>query len=165
MGSAGTTPLPSSQLDRFMIKLSMGYPDFESQVSILRDRHSANPLDRLQPVISVEELRQLINDAAQVEVADRIYEYVTRLCQATREHPMVALGVNPRGALALCRMAKAHALVLGRDYMIPEDVAAVFRDVCAHRLVLSSKARMLEEKPETILKSILDSVPMPVLRQ
>ena len=165
VGSAGTTPLPSSQLDRFMIKLSMGYPDFESQVSILRDRHSANPLDRLQPVISVEELRQLINDAAQVEVADRIYEYVTRLCQATREHPMVALGVSPRGALALCRMAKAHALVLGRDYMIPEDVAAVFRDVCAHRLVLSSKARMLEEKPETILKSILDSVPMPVLRQ
>ena len=165
VGSAGTTPLPSSQLDRFMIKLSMGYPDFESQVSILRDRHSANPLDRLQPVISVEELRQLINDAAQVEVADRIYEYVTRLCQATREHPMVALGVSPRGALALCRLAKAHALVLGRDYMIPEDVAAVFRDVCAHRLVLSSKARMLEEKPETILKSILDSVPMPVLRQ
>ena len=165
VGSAGTTPLPSSQLDRFMIKLSMGYPDFESQVSILRDRHSANPLDRLQAVISVEELRQLIADAAQVEVADRIYEYVTRLCQSTREHPMVALGVSPRGALALCRMAKAHALVLGRDYMIPEDVAAVFRDVCAHRLVLSAKARMLEEKPETILKSILDSVPMPVLRQ
>ena len=165
VGSAGTTPLPSSQLDRFMIKLSMGYPDFDSQVSILRDRHSANPLDRLQAVISVEELRDLISEAARVEVADRIYEYVTRLCQATREHPMVALGVSPRGALALCRMAKAHALVLGRDYMIPEDVAAVFRDVCAHRLVLSSKARMLEEKPEAILKSILDSIPMPVLRQ
>ena len=78
---------------------------------------------------------------------------------------MVALGVSPRGALALCRMAKARAYVRGRDFMVPEDVAAVFSDVCAHRLVLSTKARMLEERPEHILKSILDSVNMPVLRQ
>ena len=165
VGSAGTTLLPSSQLDRFMVKLSMGYPDFQSQVSILRDRHSENPLDKIAPVVTVEELRQLIEEAARVEVADSIYEYVTRLTQATREHPMVALGISPRGALAVCRMAKARAFVLGRDFAVPEDVAAVFPDVCAHRLVLSNKARMLEECPENILRAILDSINMPVLRQ
>ena len=157
VGSAGTTLLPSSQLDRFMVKLSMGYPDFQSQVSILRDRHSTNPLDNLKSIVTIDELRQLIAEASQVEVVDSIYEYVTHLTQATRAHPMVALGV--------CRMAKARAFVLGRDYMIPEDVAAVFPDVCAHRLVLSTKARMLEERPENIIRSILDSVNMPVLRQ
>ena len=165
VGSAGTMLLPSSQLDRFMVKLSMGYPDFQSQVSILRDRHSTNPLDSIRAIVTIDELRQLIAQAAQVEVKDSIYEYVTRLTQATREHPMVALGVSPRGALAVCRMAKARAFVLGRDYMIPEDVAAVFPDVCAHRLVLSTKARMLEERAENIIRSILDSVNMPVLRQ
>lgn len=165
VGSSGTTLLPSSQLDRFMVKLSMGYPDFKSQVSILRDRHSTNPLDNLKSIVTIDELRQLIAEASQVEVVDSIYEYVTRLTQATRAHPMVALGVSPRGALAVCRMAKARAFVLGRDYMNPEDVAAVFPDVCAHRLVLSTKARMLEERPENIIRSILDSVNMPVLRQ
>ena len=165
VGSAGTTLLPASQLDRFMVKLSMGYPDFQSQVSILRDRHSADPLDRIRPVVTVEELLRLIEEAARVEVRDSIYEYVTRLTQATREHPMVALGVSPRGALAVCRMAKARAFVLGRDFAVPEDVAAVFGDVCAHRLVLSTKARMLEERAEGIIHSILDSVNMPVLRQ
>lgn len=164
VGSAGTTLLPSSQLDRFMIKLSMGYPDFKSQVSILRDRHSSNPLEKIRPIVTIDELRQLITEAALVETKDSIYEYVTRLTQATREHPMVALGVSPRGALAVCRMAKARAFVLGRDFVIPEDVAAVFPDVCAHRLVLSTKARMLEEQPERIIRTILDSVNMPVLR-
>ena len=165
VGSAGTTLLPASQLDRFMVKLSMGYPDFRSQVSILRDRHSENPLDSVRAIVTVEELRQLIEEASRVEVRDSIYEYVTHLTQATREHPMVVLGVSPRGALAVCRMAKARAFVMGRDYMIPEDVAAVFCDVCAHRLVLSNKARMLEEKAENIIRAILDSVNMPVLRQ
>ena len=165
VGSAGTTLLPSSQLDRFMVKLSMGYPDFKSQVSILRDRHSSNPLERIRPIVTIDELRQLIDEAAQVDVKDSIYEYVTHLTQATREHPMVALGISPRGALAVCRMAKARAFVLGRDFVIPEDVAAVFPDVCAHRLVLSTKARMLEERPENIIRTIVDSVNMPVLRQ
>ena len=165
VGSAGTTLLPSSQLDRFMVKLSMGYPDFKSQVSILRDRHSSNPLEKIRPIVTIAELRWLIDEAAQVEVKDSIYEYVTHLTQATREHPMVALGISPRGALAVCRMAKARAFVLGRDFVIPEDVAAVFPDVCAHRLVLSTKARMLEERPENIIRTILDSVNMPVLRQ
>ena len=165
VGSAGTQMLPSSQLDRFMIKISMGYPDFASQVSILRDRHRANPLDQIRPVVSIHELRQLIEEASAVEVQDSIYEYVTRLTQATREHPMVQLGVSPRGALAVCRMAKAYAYLHGRDYLIPEDVAAIFPDVCCHRLVLATKARMMEERPETVIRAIVDSVEMPVVKK
>ena len=165
VGSAGTQMLPSAQMDRFMIKISMGYPDFESQISILRDRHRENPLDKIQAVVNAEELRGLIAEASSVQVMDCIYEYVTKLTQATREHPMIALGVSPRGALAVCRMAKAYAYLHGRGFVVPEDVAAVFTDTCAHRLVLATKARMMEERPESIIRSILESVKMPVIKK
>lgn len=164
VGSAGTQMLPSSQLDRFMIKISMGYPDLQSQISILRDRHSENPLDKLTAVVDAHQLKQLHREAEQVEIHDSIYAYVTQLVQATREHPMVQLGVSPRGALAVCRMAKAYACLHGRDYVTAEDVASVFPDVCSHRLVLSTKARMLEEKPENLIRTILESVKMPVVK-
>lgn len=165
VGSAGTQMLPSAQMDRFMIKLSMGYPDFESQISILRDRHTENPLNRISSVVDLDQLQEMIREANEVEVQDSVYEYVTRLTQATREHPMIQLGVSPRGALAVCRMAKAYAYLHGRDFVIPEDVTAVFSDVCAHRLVLSTKARMMEEKPENLIRSILESVKMPVIKK
>ena len=164
VGSAGTQSLPSAQVDRFMIKTSMGYPDFESQVSILRDRQTENPLNKIKPIINIDQLQQLIKEANAVEVQDSIYEYITHLTQATREHPMVQLGVSPRGALAVCRMAKAYAFVHGRDFVVPEDVAAVFCDVCCHRMVLSAKARMLEEKVESVALSVLETVKMPVVR-
>ena len=165
VGSAGTQLLPSAQMDRFMIKISMGYPDFESQISILRDRHSENPLDKIHPIVTAEQLQQLIQESTAVEVMDCIYEYVTKLTQATRNHPQIALGVSPRGALAVCRMAKACAYLRGRDFVIPEDVAAVFADTCSHRLILATKARMMEEKPESILQSILETVKMPVIKR
>ena len=165
VGSAGTQMLPSAQLDRFMIKISMGYPDFESQVNILKERHSINPLDRISAVVTKEELQALIEEAAAVEIQDSVYEYVTHLTQATREHEMVQLGVSPRGALAVCRMAKAHAFLQGRDFVIPEDVAAVFSDVCCHRLVLSIKARMMEERAETVISAVLEGVNMPVIKK
>ena len=165
VGSAGTQMLPSAQMDRFMIKISMGYPDFESQISILRDRHTENPLNRISSVVNLEQLQEMIREANEVEVQDSVYEYVTRLTQATREHPLIQLGVSPRGALAVCRMAKAYAYLHGRDFVIPEDVAAVFGDVCCHRLVLATKARMMEEKPENLIRSILESVKMPVLKK
>ena len=165
VGSAGTQMLPSAQMDRFMIKTSMGYPDFESQINILRDRHTDNPLNRIHAVVTAEELEKLIWQAEEVEVGEYIYEYVTLLVQATREHEMVQLGVSPRGALAVCRMAKAFAFVHGRDYVLPEDVAAVFPDVCCHRLILGTKARMLEEKAETIIAQVLKNVSMPVIKR
>lgn len=165
VGSAGTQMLPSSQLDRFMIKISMGYPDFESQVSILKDRHTENPLNRIHSVVTKDQLQELIKEAAEVEVQDSVYEYVTHLTQATREHELVQLGISPRGALAVCRMAKAYAYLHGRDFVMPEDVKEIFPDVCCHRLVLSTKARMMEECQETIVSSILESVNMPVIKK
>ncbi|MBO4937589.1 MAG: MoxR family ATPase [Oscillospiraceae bacterium] len=165
IGSAGTQMLPNSQLDRFMIKISMGYPDFQSQVSILRDRHTENPLNKIAPVVNIAQLQELVKETGAVEIKDTVYEYVTRLTVATREHPMVQLGISPRGALAVCRMAKAYAYLNGRDFVIPEDVASVFPDVCAHRLVLATKARMMEERPENIIRSVLDSVKMPVVKK
>lgn len=165
VGSAGTQLLPSAQLDRFMIKISMGYPDFASEINILRDRHTENPLDRICSIVNREELEKLIQDASKVEIADSIYEYVTHLSKATREHELIQLGISPRGALAVCRMAKSHAYLDGRDYVIPEDVASVFPDVCCHRLVLSTKARMMEERPETIIRTILEQVEMPVIKK
>lgn len=165
VGSAGTMLLPSSQLDRFMIKTSIGYPDFESQVSLLRDRHRENPLTHLEAVVTRQELEDLIEEVSRVEIADSIYGYVTALTQATRTDPMVQLGVSPRGALAVCRMAKAYAYLQGRDFVIPEDVAAILPDVCCHRLVLSTKAKMMEAKAEDILSGILHAVEMPVLKR
>ncbi len=163
VGSAGTQMLPNSQLDRFLIKISMGYPDFESQVNILRERHTTDPLEHVRPILSIEELNGMMREAAEVEMADRIYEYVTTLAQETRVHPAVELGLSPRGALAVCRMAKAFAYLNGRDYAIPEDVAAVFTDVCAHRLVLNAKARMMETDACQIIREILDRIPLPTL--
>lgn len=165
VGSAGTQMLPNSQLDRFIIKLSMGYPDFASQVNILRERHTENPLNKVRTVVTADQLKELSRAAGAVEVKDSVYEYVTRLAQATREHPLVQLGISPRGALAVCRMAKAYAYLSGRDYVVPEDVAAVFPDVCCHRLMLSTKARMMEESPVSVVRGVLAEVPMPVLKK
>lgn len=165
VGSAGTQMLPNSQLDRFLIKLSMGYPDFRSQVNILRERHTENPLEKANAVLCKGELAELVQAVTQVEIADSVYEYVTHLAQATREHPLVQLGLSPRGALAVCRMAKSYAFLHGRDYVVPEDVAAIFPDVCCHRLMLGTKARMMEETAEKVVASILKQVQMPVLKK
>ena len=165
VGSAGTTMLPNSQLDRFLIRVSMGYPDHKSSVNILRDRHVDNPLDRAYAVVNKEELLGLVQDVRKVDMRDAVLDYVTTLVEKTRTHPQVALGVSPRGALAVCRMAKAYAYVQGRDYAMPEDVAAIFPDVCCHRLMLSTKARMMERSAEQIVDEILKNVEMPVIRK
>ena len=147
VGSAGTQSLPNSQLDRFLIRLHMGYPDIKSQIAIMQDRHHANPLDSVEPVTDIEKLKSLI--------------YTAELVEATRHQELVRLGVSPRGALAMCRAAKATAFLEGRDYVTPDDVAAVFPDVCAHRLMLDAKARLHEISAEQILGEILDQTARP----
>ena len=160
-GSAGTQMLPNSQLDRFMVKLSIGYPDVESQAEILADRHTENPVDKVEQVVSDEELKEMIQKANEVYIAKSVYEYIAKLVQKTREHEMVSLGVSPRGALSLCQMAKAYAFVNSRDFVTPDDIRAVFADVCAHRLMLNSKARLNELSAENILADIIKDVEMP----
>jgi MoxR-like ATPase len=163
VGSAGTQMLPASQLDRFMVRLGMGYPDHESQINILRDRHTANPIESVGAVSDRNGMLEMQKRAAQVHVSDIVYDYVTRLAEATREHELVVLGISPRGALAVCQMAKSFAFVKGREYVTPEDVAAILTDVCAHRLVLSPKARMTESGAEDVISGIIGTVKMPVL--
>lgn len=160
-GSVGTQMLPNSQLDRFMVRLHMGYPDSESLVSLLKDRHISNPLDELKTIIDKEELISIQNKVETVFVADEIYEYVTALVEKTREHDMVNLGISPRGALAVCRMAKANAYIKERDYVIPEDVLEVFPEVCAHRMILEAKARISDVSAKDVIADILDEVKLP----
>lgn len=165
VGSAGTQMLPTAQLDRFLIKLSLGYPDRASQVMLMRDRHMGNPLDQCMPVTDGETLEKMIGEAMSVYVADSIYDYVSELAEASRTNPYVVLGISPRGALAVCRAAKANAYLDGRDYVTPEDVTNVFTDVCAHRMVLSSKARLHEYTPELITENLLRTVTKPDHRE
>lgn len=162
VGSAGTQMLPDSQLDRFMIRTRMGYPDFESQVNILKDRHTANPLDSVVPIMDSEGFLAMKEKVTAVHIDDSIYAYVTTLAEATRSHEMVLQGLSPRGALAICRMVKAYAYVYGRDYVIPEDIAAVFPDVVGHRLILQPKARLTDTTAADINADILKTVAMPV---
>lgn len=165
VGSAGTQNLPNSQLDRFIMKLQMGYPDLKSQIDILKDRGYGNPLDQVEPIMTKEELIDVIDKVGQTYMADSIYDYIARLAEATRNHPMIQLGISPRGALALCRVAKARAFVNKRDYVIPEDVAASAKDVFAHRLMLSSKARLNDRNAEMLVDEILASTEPPVLTE
>lgn len=161
VGSAGTQLLPSSQLDRFLIRTSMGYPDMKSQIEIMKERHHENPLDNIVPITNKETLNNLIYEAQNTFVADAVYAYASELIEETRYNQYIQLGISPRGALALCRAAKAHAFLQGRDYTTPEDVSSVFVDVCAHRLVLEAKARLHELYAEEILTEILKSIKQP----
>ena len=161
VGSSGTQMLPESQLDRFMVSLSMGYPDHDSLIDILRDRQDINPLDKAETVIQREELLNLQNQVQKVYMDDRILSYVADLAEATRDHELITLGLSPRGTLALCRMSKAAAFVEGRDYVVPEDIKKVFGDVAGHRMVLESRARYEDKTSREILDEILDTVPVP----
>lgn len=164
-GSAGTQMLPSSQLDRFIIRTSMGYPDLESQIEIMKDRHHENPLDKVVPVTDIKTLNGLIAEAQNVFVADSVYAYASELVEETRHNAYIQLGISPRGALALCRAAKAFAFLEGRDYVIPDDVEAVFGDVCAHRILLEAKARLHELSAEEILLEITKKVTKPEITE
>lgn len=165
VGSAGTQNLPNSQLDRFLMRLSMGYPDRTEQVDILKNRHNNDPLQAVQTVMSRETLAEAIAAAEKTYVSDPVYDYIAALTEATRTHPMVQLGVSPRGALALCRAAKANAFTKGRDFVLPEDVQELVNHVFAHRLLLSSKARLNDCTAEEILDGILQEVPVPQLSE
>ena len=161
VGSSGTQMLPESQLDRFMVSLSMGYPDHASLINILRDRQDINPLEKAETVIQREELLNFQNQVQKVYMDDRILSYVADLAEATRGHELITLGLSPRGTLALCRMSKAAAFVEGRDYVVPEDIKKIFGDVAGHRMVLESRARYEDKTSREILDEILDTVPVP----
>lgn len=161
VGAAGTQLLPHAQLDRFLVRLTIGYPDFESQMEILRDRQIKNPLDSVRQVADCAQILQKQREAASVTMKDEILAYITRLSMASRQHPMVELGISPRGAIAVGRMARACAYVRGRDFVIPEDVREIFADVCAHRILLSQKAKAARLTERQVLEQLLEETALP----
>lgn len=165
VGSAGTQMLPAAQLDRFLMKLSMGYPDRNSEIEMMKERHHGNPLDEVEAAVDVLEFLSMIKDAEQIYVDDLIYEYISELIEQTRTHELIQLGISPRGALAICRTAKACALLHGRDYVVPDDVQEIFLCVGVHRIVLSPKARLHEQTAENLLKEIMDRVKRPDVKE
>lgn len=140
VGTAGTQPLPYAQMDRFMVRLSLGYPDYEAQMEMLRNRQDADPLETVQCVLTKEELAGLQRGARSVTAKDAVLDYITRLAMASRAHEAVEVGISPRGALFVDRMAKAKAYLEGRDYVTGGDVQDVFKDVCTHRVLLKDGA-------------------------
>lgn len=161
--SGGTQALPDSQLDRFMICLSMGYPDAESQLAILKNVSDRDLIEKVQPVMTIEDVKQAKSYVKNMQVKDEILRYIICLCEKTREHEHVELGISPRGVGALAEMAKSFALCEGRTYVVPDDVLAIFPDVCAHRLILNTKARRENVTAYEILEEIAQQIEKPKL--
>ncbi|MCI6676616.1 MAG: MoxR family ATPase [Clostridiales bacterium] len=161
IGSAGTQMLPESQLDRFIVKISMGYPSPEQEIAIMKNRHISDPMESVQPVISAKDIIYMQMIVEKTYIHDLIYQYIVQLIQATRNHEMIQVGVSPRGTLAVAKMAKAYAFLRERDYVVPDDVSDVFKDVAVHRIVLNAKARISKMTAEQILDSIIKSIKKP----
>ena len=161
-GYVGTFPLPEAQLDRFQIRVCMGYPSIEEEADIMLDRLNGNPADEVQPVMTAEQLAECIEDVKNVAFSESLCRYVAELAAATRTHPGVELGASPRASIALMQASRAYAYIHGRDYVIPEDIAALIAPVFSHRIALRQEMRMKKQSVETVLNDVLASVAAPV---
>ncbi len=159
-GSSGTQLLPESQLDRFMVCLSMGYPEHADAVEILKG-NASNPISRVQAVMDVEELKALRTEANDLFVREEIYEYIVNLVEATRMGDLFSMGASPRGTIAILKMAKAMAVIEGRDYVTAEDVQAVTRDTLGHRVKLGQRTRAQGINMDGAIRMLLESVRPP----
>ena len=163
-GAAGTSLLPDSQMDRFMVRLSLGYPSAKDEISMVLSRQEGNPLQKLTSLMTRSDLAKLQDSVAQTYMSDVVVGYLVKLISVTRNHEDILRGASPRATLSATAMAKAVARLRGRDYVIPSDIREVFCHTIAHRLILTPKAEGMGKKPEQILRSILDTVPAPKLR-
>ena len=161
VGSAGTQLLPESQLDRFMMRLSIGYPALDQEVLVLKQTEGDRPVNQVRPAASLEDVLAMQEETAQVYVSDDLYFYVAKLCAATRAHPLIRLGASPRAGGALIRASRASAWMAGRDYVIPEDVRLLYHSVLGHRIALDPQARMAGRDARALLQEVLESVPQP----
>ena len=161
IGSAGTQMLPESQLDRFMICMSMGYPSHEAEMDIAKGKSVKADEYTIKPVMNAQGLVEMQGEVEQVFIHDSIYSYIVDLVDATRTSPYIELGVSPRGTIACVRMAKAYAYLSGRSYVIPSDVVSVFADVTKHRIVLNTKARVSHVSELSVIDEILKVVKQP----
>ena len=163
-GAAGTSLLPDSQMDRFMVRLSLGYPSPRDEIAMVLNRQEGNPLDSIRPLLSREQLTALQEMVAQTHVNETVVAYLVRLITATRENPEILRGASPRATLAVTAMAKAVAQLRGRDYVTPGDVQEVFVQTIAHRILLSPQAEGQGKTAQQVLRSILEATPAPRLR-
>ena len=164
VGAAGTQLLPDSQLDRFMVRLSLGYPTPKDEAAMVLNRQGGNPLQALRPLMSREQLVAIQDAVEATFVSDSVVNYIVSLIAATRQNENILRGASPRATLAVTAMAKSVAQLRGRDYVVPGDVREVFPQTVAHRLILSPRAETQGKTGEMVLKTILDTVPVPKLR-
>lgn len=160
----GTYPLPEAQLDRFLLKIKMGYPTKEEEIEVLNRAEKSVPIDDLFPVITIEQLNDLREQAKQVHVENNIKEYIVSIAQHTRHHENVYLGVSPRASIALMRAAQSYAFMKGRDYVIPDDVQYLAKFVFGHRIILKPETRYEGITEEQVIESVLRYVHVPVKR-
>lgn len=164
VGAAGTQLLPDSQLDRFMVRLSLGYPSPKDEAAMVLNRQGGNPLHALRPLMSREQLTAIQDTVEATFVSDSVVNYIVSLITATRQNENILRGASPRATLAVTAMAKSVAQLRGRDYVVPGDVREVFPQTVAHRLILSHRAETQGKSAELVLRNILDTVPVPKLR-
>ena len=158
----GTFPLPEAQVDRFLMKVALGYPSEADENTILLRYEREDPLETLAPVVPADDLLAMQTQVRSILVEDSVREYVVQVVRATREHPAVELGVSPRGTLALYKTAQALAALRGRSYVVPDDVKHLAPPVLTHRLIISPQTRLRGRRPEEVVAEIVDTVPVPV---
>lgn len=161
----GTFPLPEAQLDRFMMKISVGYPEFDDEKAILRRFKVENPIDHLQPVLSSEEILELQSKVKEVYVDESIDDYIVNIVKATREHGDIQLGASPRGSLSLFRTAQAQAVICGREFVLPDDVKDLVKPVLSHRLIVKPESKLAGLTSDDVLDDILKIVHVPVVKR
>ncbi len=157
----GTFPLPEAQLDRFLLRIHLGYPEPSQEVSVLQRQMIRHPLEDLGPVTSAHELQQLQQAVRGIHVDPQVQRYIVHVVGLTRDHPDVYLGASPRGSLALMRASQARAMLVGRDYVIPDDIKALAPAALAHRLIMSPEARMRNATAHGVVTQVLHEVPVP----
>ncbi|MGM7703782.1 AAA family ATPase [Pseudalkalibacillus sp. Hm43] len=161
----GTYPLPEAQLDRFLLKIKMGYPTASEEMQVLSRNEKAQPIDELTAVLNLDDLLKLQKQVKSVFVEESVKQYIIDLVIRTRKHSGIHLGVSPRGSLALMKTAQAYALLLNRDYVVPDDIKYLAKSVLCHRIILKPEARFDGYTPEKVVEEILERTPVPVLRK
>ena len=156
----GVYPLPESQLDRFAMRLAIGYPSLEAEKALMQNQRERHPIESLESVTDAAQIRLMQDQVRQVSISDAVYDYILRLAHATRTHPSLSLGLSPRGALTLSRTAQAHAATRGRDFVLPDDVKATAAAVLSHRLIAHPEARLSGFSTQRLVEELLSSIPI-----
>ena len=157
----GTYPLPEAQLDRFMMRVSIGYPSAESEIEILRDEHEGRSIDDIQPVISLKDIAEISKIAKQTYVAPSIFDYITRITNATRVAEDVTMGCSPRASLALLKASRVRAMMQGRNHVLPSDIQELAVPICAHRLILKSAHQSTRTSVDDVIRRIVQEIEVP----